>query len=339
VNAPGCDETKPMRPCIYFSRLTVDEEQAFWPSRIDVLKRVLTETRHDQRIRDIRSAFEAQIQRDPFDLTRKYSSGTDIMTNRLQQMALFLITAHYLEDVLGIRPACISFYSSGVQPAFVYAGCVSIADYFSHVLPLVHENRVLIEEAGRKHCLVECLLAGADDNDVESCIRAAIVEMGYADRVFIKDVRDRSAVLIAGFNDEVVQVRSHVSDAFAAVAAKERRVHRTDGAHIPLYERAAFASLRAWGGLSHPRVPIVGTCGEVLRPGDGKCVISILRDAVGGPMNTFQTLYQARQLSDSIAVVGSELGAKVVRSPHDEHHSHVELAIDMIGDSLAADAP
>jgi hypothetical protein len=33
-----------IRPCIYFARLTVDEERAICASRVEVLRRVLAET-------------------------------------------------------------------------------------------------------------------------------------------------------------------------------------------------------------------------------------------------------------------------------------------------------
>jgi hypothetical protein len=324
-------------PGIYFARLTVDEEQALCASEPDVLKRVLSEAGRTQRFQAIRSAFAEQIQRDPFDLTSEYTIPADVMTNRLQQMALFLVVAYFLEDILEAKPACISFYSSGVQPAMVYAGCVSIDDFFVHVLPLVRENRIRIEEAGRRHLLVECLLAGAEGDDVESAVRSTIAEMEYTGRVFIKDVRTTYAVLIAGFNDEVMYVRSCVSDAFASVAARARRIHRTDGAHIPLYERASFASLLAWGGVSWPRAPIIGTCGELLLKGNRERVVSILSDAVSGPMNTGRVLHEVKGLCDSIAVVGSELGARVIRPADRMSRSdgiEARLAMDVIRDNL-----
>jgi hypothetical protein len=300
---------------------------------------VLAETEHTPRFQAIRSVFEQKIQRDPFDLTSEYASATDIMTNRLQQMALFLVIAYFLEDILGVKPSCVSFYSSGVQPALVYTGCVSIDDYFEHILPLVRENRARIEEAGRRHSLVECLLVGKEDNEVETFVRKTISEMEYASRVFIKDVRGRHAVLIAGFNDEVIRVRCRVSDAFADVAAKGRRIHQTDGAHIPLYERAPFASLLAWGGVSSPRMPIIGTSGERLLSNDSARVVSILSDAVSSPMNTHRTLHEVKNLSSFIAIVGSELGARVIQPPNrprkeSRHGCEVKLAIDVIDDNL-----
>jgi hypothetical protein len=324
-------------PCIYFARLTVDEERAVCASRLEVLRRVLAENGHAPRLQAIRSAFEQKIQRDPFDLTWEYVSPTDVMTNRLQQMALFLVIAYFLEDWLGVKPSCVSFYSSGVQPALVYAGCVSIGEYFEHVLPLVRENRVRIEEAGRRHSLVECLLVGKEDDEVETFVRKTITEMEYAGRVFIKDVRGQHAVLIAGFKNEVICVRSRVSDAFADVAAKRRRIHQTDGAHIPLYERAPFASLLAWGGVSSPRLPIIGTSGELLRGDDSAPVVSMLSDAVSGPMNTYRTMHEVQKLGSLIAVVGSELGAKVIQPPNGprkerRHGCEVQLAIDVIDD-------
>jgi hypothetical protein len=329
-----------LRPCIYFSRLTVDEERALCASQEKVLERMLAVMKTTPRFQLLRSAFAEQIQRDPFDLKSQYTSPTEIMTNRLQQMALFLAIGYFLEDLLGTGPSCVSFYSSGVQPAVVYTGCVSIDDYFSHILPLVRENRVRIEEAGRRHALVECLLVGAEDDKVEAFVQRTIVEAGYSGRVFIKDVRGQHAILVAGFHDEVARVRSHTSDAFASVAARERRIHQTDGAHIPLYERAAFDSLLAWGGMSSPRVPIVGTCGELLLNGDSGRVVSILSDAISGPMDTHRTLREVRKLSNFIAVVGSELGAKVLRSPSrlPENGWHdgggVKLATDVIAVSL-----
>jgi hypothetical protein len=327
--------------CIYFARLTVDEERAICASRVEVevLRRVLAETEHTPRFQAIRSAFEQKIQRDPFDLTLEYASPTDVMTNRLQQMALFLVIAYFLEEMLGVKPSCVSFYSSGVQPALVYAGCVSIGEYFEHVLPLVRENRVRIEEAGRRLSLVECLLVGKEDDEVETFVRKTIAEMEYAGRVFIKDVRGRHAVLIAGFNDEVVRVRSRVSDAFADVAAKRRRIHQTDGAHIPLYERAPFASLLAWGGVSSPRMPMIGTSGELLPCDDSAPVVSILSDAVSSPMNTHRTLHQVRKFSRFIVIVGSELGARVIQPPNGPRKEsprgcEVKLAIDVLDDNL-----
>jgi hypothetical protein len=84
-------------------------------------------------------------------------------------------------------------------------------------------------------------------------------------------------------------------------------------------------------------MPVIGTCGELLLNGDGRRVVSILSDAVSAPMNTDRTLHEVKKLSNSIAVVGSELGARVIRLPdkvESRHGGEARLAIDVIHDNL-----
>jgi hypothetical protein len=326
------------RSSIYFARLTVDEERCFFGGREEIVQCLVDEIASTPALREIRASFERNGYGNPFAQIAHYAPPPDIMSNRLRQMAIYLAIAHYLEQILKIVPTCVSFYSSGSQPALAYAGCISTAEYLTRVLPIIRENRIRIEHAGRRLPLTECLLVGTDGDDIEGFLQRVVQEMKLPARVFLKDIRSQSAVLIAGFAEELVKVRSAAFDRFPALAEKQPRIHAADGAHMPVYDRPVFSSLNGVTRFSSPRIPLIGTSGETVAAGRSSSdqVLSLLASAVSGPMNTAGALRQVRAVSDQVIVIGTDFGGKVLGGKGHRELSGVKLALDLIAESRLA---
>jgi hypothetical protein len=302
--------------CFYFSRLTADEEESFriaGPNLFDQIRQTASEIPETV---DLLQRYQEVMQVDLFDAIQSYEAPQEVMRNRMIHLGFCVATAFFVERVIGRTAKCVGFYSSGVQPALVYSGSVSIHEFFDCVLPFVRGVRRALVEAGQRHRLAACLLVSDHrDDNVEGFVTQVIAERGLAKRVFFKDRRHQYSTLIAGFREEVSLVRSAILQAFPSISPKSARLHDADGAHMPLYPEGEMRDALDRIVLRPPRFPLVGTAGQVLPAGcrDQDAMRLLLWDAVSGPMDTGAAMRAIAARGCELLAIGSEFGAKVLR--------------------------
>jgi hypothetical protein len=301
------------KSCIYFPRLTVDEEGQFCDLPIHVVDWIVNVVRDIPAIDDLIGAYRDCLNINLIDSFRHFRPASNPIGNRTQQLGLYVILAHFIEHVAGETVACVSFYSSGAQAAYIYSGAVTAQQYLRELLPLNNANRTQIVKSGERLRLSEILVRKtAVEGSVETILTEAIQAIGAEGKLFLKDRRGSACCLVAGYSEAVENLRG------ALIANKSPvllgKPSRADGAHIPVYDRGPLESLSLKVAFKPPRMTIVGGSGEQLNP--ESCSAADLRmtylNGVIGPLNTGASMESVALSARRIIIAGTPYGAGVL---------------------------
>lgn len=235
---------------------------------------------------------------------------------RVFQTGIYLLVAHYVEEVLQANVTSLCFYSSGAYAAYVFAGVLTTAQYLNTVSPFFGTSlRLEMAEWERSGKLVEILLRGGSHEDTAELAQRVIAHRHLEDRVFIKDRRDKSTTLLAGF---AADARSVVADMYRVSPtlnnSKEPRFEVASAAHLPLLSKDRLRRLLDSTSFAPPRIAIVGAQGQVVPAGcrDTTLLRHVLEEGCMGLMDTGQATQSLSPVDGTVHFVGSRRAAKAL---------------------------
>jgi hypothetical protein len=309
------DFDRSLPSCLYFPRLTADEEFQFSDISPPVVDWIVAATRDIPAVDELIGAYQDVLKIDLLQSFRRYQQIPGPIGNRTTQLALYVILGNFIEHVAGEKVTCVSFYSSGAQAAYIFAGVFGARAYLETALPVNNSNRTEIVASGQRLDLAEMLVRTTDSSDepVEKILTDAIERLHVDDRVFLKDRRGEGCCVVAGHQRETLLL-------FEALQRNESlrlsHPHKADGAHIPVYDRRPLEKLAERITFRKPRLPIVGASGELVTPQNA--TEQILRDTyldgVIGPLNTGAAMETASTHSEQLIMAGTLFGGKVLNA-------------------------
>jgi hypothetical protein len=301
--------------CFYLTRLTVSEDGAYLPAPDGFHDWFTAEAPAIAEVNSILRAYHDILHVDLLGELKQGDCSAFPGDKRTIEAGIYAAAAHFLEKVLNLEPSCVAFYSSGVAPALIYTNVVSARAYLADILPFHVANRRAYAEAGEKFNIAQVRLEVAPNEDLESFIISAIRSPRFADRVYVKDRRHHHTILIAGDEVLVKALNELACSAFPSAGLRNPRVNRTSSAHLPFYDCARLVRLLDHATFHPPRVPLIGVSGEEVPAGadDQKILRDLVVNAAAGFLDTGRVVRTAAKYATTIRVVGSALGARVLR--------------------------
>ncbi len=316
--------------CLYFPRLTVDEEFQFCDMPPGLVDWIISAAKDIPAVDRLVGAYEDCLKIDLLESFRHYQQVSGPIGNRTTQLALYVILANFIEHVAGETISCVSFYSSGAQAAYMFAGVFSPRAYLETALPVNNANRIEIVASGQRFDLSEMLVrTGNLEKSVDDILVGAIRTLNVEDRVFLKDRRGLRCCLVAGYHHEIQMLYDFL---VKENSLRLTQPHRADGAHIPVYDRLSLERLAGAISFLTPRLPIVGASGELVTPStaNADALRAVYLDGVIGSLNTGAAMETASRLSQRLIVAGTPFGAKVLNPDITQHFGKMIYPSDVL---------
>jgi hypothetical protein len=325
------DYDRSVPSCLYFPRLTADEEFQFSDMPPRLIDWIVAASRDIPAVDQLIGAYEDVLKIDVLQSLRHYEQIPGPIGNRPTQLALYIILANFIEHVAGETINVVSFYSSGAQATYIFTGVFSPRDYLQYALPLNIANRTEILASGQRLDLAEMLVRTTDtcDESTDTILIDVITALRVEKRVFLKDRRGRHCCLIAGFRPEVEIVFERLARYNMLRVSPPRKA---DGAHMPVYDRAPLEKLAGAVSFQRPRVTIVGASGEIVTPliASETLLRDTYLDGIIGPLNTGAAMETASQVSEQLIVAGTPFGARVLNDEITRSFSRVLYPSDAL---------
>jgi hypothetical protein len=303
-------------PCLYFTRLTVNETGVYFPADNAARLRLISQSRSIPAVAELLESYRDILDVDLFGEMNSLASPRS--DKRAFETGLFAAAAFVFERMSVIRPASVAFYSSGAAPALLFAGVVSPALYLRELLPFHHRNRKCYAASACNTRLAQVRIEGDIDEDIESFIAETIRKHAFERRVYLKDRRHQHTTLIGGEERAVLLVREAVCERFTSVARRGAVLRLNEAsAHLPFYDPAPLIQMLDGIHFSPPRFPLIGVAGEVVPEGcdDQSILRNLVIEAAMGLLDTGRALRVASEAADQSVIIGSKRGAYLLRRP------------------------
>jgi hypothetical protein len=303
--------------CFYFPGLTVDEEEQFSEFSPGLVDWVFRAARDIPAVDDIIRAYADCLNVDLLESLRADAAPinhlADSIGNRAGQIGLHLILAHFIEVVAGEPLGCTAFYSSGAQAAYVFSGALTIRQYLEQVLPMNNANRIETVKSGVRLDLSEMLVRSVNPElAIEQVLQNAIEHINASDRVYFKDRRGSACCLVAGSSDAMQALRGFLIGADSSLRVGELK--RSDGAHLPVYDRAPIEKIIKNVKFRPPRCAVVGCSGEIVEANcaDNGKLRSVFLDGIVEPLDTEKVMQSAITRASRLVVIETAFGARIL---------------------------
>lgn len=328
-----------MKPVsLYFGRTSVNEENAYFPASGEFIDWLVAEGPSIPKIREVLYTCRSMHGIDLFALMRQDHDPNVFYGGRPFQVAMFVAVAYFLEEIMRPPIASVGFYSAGASSAYVFSDVFSLATYFDEVVPFQVRVRRAMEETGDRLPLREVMIEGEAGDEIESYVATIVRALGLSDRVFLKDRRRPHAVHLAGYAEDLANLRDMIWEQFPTSRKSGGTLHEAIGAHLPLYDRTTIDEILDTVSFNPPRFPLVTIRGERLP--HGSCSQELLRrhyaDASQGLMDSGAAFDALAEVGREILVVGTPFGAKVLKRLEFGEYPKARLAAEVMLEECGA---
>ncbi|SFI25140.1 hypothetical protein [Bradyrhizobium sp. Gha] len=305
------------RPCLYFTRLTVSEEGAYFPADARARTQLISESRDIPAVAELLDGYRDILDVDLFGELNSFASPR--ADKRAFETGIYAAAAYCFERSSGVSPTCLAFYSSGVAPALLFSGVVSPSTYLRELLPFHDRNRECYAASACKVRLAQVRLEGDCDEDIETFIAETIRKHAFERRVYLKDRRGLHTTLIGGEEKPVLLVREAVCEQFPSVLRRGAVLRLNEAsAHLPFYDTGPLVQMLDGMRLSPPRFTLIGVAGERVPAGcgDQEVLRNLVIEAALGLLDTGRALRVAAEAADQLVIIGSRRGAYLLERPN-----------------------
>jgi hypothetical protein len=297
--------------CLYFTRLTVREDDVYLPLPKLMLARFANAAREIGEIQDILKTYRERF---GVDLIEELKNPAEVKTDkRIVETGMYAAFAFFLENIGYIKPTCVAFYSSGIAPALVFSRSLTMDSYLEQLAAFHSENRRAYEETGERCGLAQVRLQSAPEENLIEFIQGVLREQGLTGKVFFKDRLHRSTCNVAGDREGVTKVLTSVCSRFSSIAGQKPQIYPSPSAHLPFYDHAGLKELLKPVIFAPPRFRLIGIQGEEYSPETDSLedLRQLVSNAALGPINTGNVVGTAAKYAKRFVVVGSPRGASV----------------------------
>lgn len=306
-----------MKTSFYFTRLTVDSDKGYYPSSLSLLDKFSYEALNIKEIMNIVDIYEEKFGYNILKEIKENRILEDVELAKQFQWVLFLCLSLYFERVNKVEVNSVGFYSAGVIPAYFFSGILDFEQAFfqaNSIFVKIFEN---ICGIAQENPLYESLLISSENEDLLSKCEEFIRSHDFGEKLFIKDVKSKNIILLAGFSDAFDFVNKAIilkKYPFENIKIKSTKKRNVNAAHLNLIEKNMFEDLLGEMVFNSPRVHVVGTQGQVIKPlcENKKLMKEVFLNALLSEMNTFNAIKKILLLSPRICLIGSRYASKVL---------------------------